>query len=133
MADNNSGGGFVLGLFVGGVIGAMIGLLMAPKTGAQTRADIWDLGDTWRSRADEMAADMRARGMPDLGNVTGRVGPAVDSLRQRGSSTTDAVRDAETGAVRSRMGVGDGREPTVGAADAGGDSAASEGAGTTTA
>ena len=99
MADNNSGGGFVLGLFVGGVIGAMIGLLMAPKTGAQTRADIWDLGDTWRSRADEMAADMRARGMPDLGNVTGRVGPAVDSLRQRGSSTIDTVPDAGTGAV----------------------------------
>ena len=119
MADNNGGGGFVLGLFVGGVIGAMIGLLMAPKSGSQTRADLWDLGDAWRSRADEMAAEIRTRGMTDLGNVIGRVGPAVDSLRHRDSSTVDAVCDASSGAresissVHSTVGAGDGAQATV--------------------
>jgi gas vesicle protein len=124
MADNNSGGGgFVLGLFIGGVIGGMAGLLLAPKSGSQTRAELRELGDTWRTRADEMAADLRARGMPDLPDVTGRVGPAVDSLRERGSSTIEAVRDAGAGAVasakegvsavRSRMGGGDGLQPVT--------------------
>ena len=115
MANSDNGGGFVLGLFIGGVIGALAGLLLAPKSGSETRADLVEMGDTWRTRADEMAAEMRVRGLPDVG---GRVGPAVDSLRERGSSTIGAVREAGTGvvasaresvsAVRSRIGTGNG-------------------------
>jgi gas vesicle protein len=111
MGNNNGGGGFVLGLFVGAVIGGMAGLLLAPKPGAQTRAELMEMGDAWRTRADEiaaqMAAEMRTRGVPDLSAVGDRVGPAVDSLRERGSTTLGAVREAGTGAVASaRQGVG---------------------------
>jgi gas vesicle protein len=111
MGNNNGSGGFVLGLLVGAVIGGMAGLLLAPKPGAQTRAELLEMGDAWRTRADEiaaqMAAEMRTRGVPDLSSVGERVGPAVDSLRERGSTTLGAVREAETGAVASaRQGVG---------------------------
>ena len=96
MANNgNGGGGFVLGLFVGGTIGALLGLLLAPRSGSETRAELREIGETWRTRADEMAADVRGYG---------RVGPAVDSLRERGSSAF--------GAVRSRINGGDGHQPT---------------------
>ena len=111
MANNNSGGGFVLGLFVGAVIGGMAGLLLAPKAGSQTRAELAEMGDAWRTRADEiaaqMAAEMRTRGVPDIGAVGDRVGPAVDSLRERGSATLGTVREAGSGAVASaRQGAG---------------------------
>lgn len=111
MGNNNGGGGFVLGLFIGAVIGGAVGLLLAPKPGAQTRAELVEMGGAWRTRADEMAAqmaaEMRSRGIPDIGAVGDRVGPAVDSLRERGSSTLGAVRDAGTEAVASaRQGVG---------------------------
>ena len=120
MGDNNGGAGFALGLFVGAVIGGVVGLLLAPKPGAQTRAELMEMGDAWRTRADEiaaqMAADMRSRGMPGIGAVGDPVGPAVDSLRERESTTLGAVGEAETGtvanarqggaAVRSRMASG---------------------------
>ena len=95
MNDNNSGG-FVTGLLIGGIIGALVGLLLAPKSGAETRAELLKKGDAWRSQADEMAAEMRNCGMAHVGEVSQRFGPAVDTLRERGSATMETVR--ETGA-----------------------------------
>ena len=95
MSDNNSGG-FVTGLLIGGIIGGLVGLLLAPKSGAETRAELLKKGEVWRTQADEMAADMRSRGMAHVGDMSQRFGPAVDSLRERGSATLDTVR--ETGA-----------------------------------
>ena len=118
MANNgNGGGGFVLGLFVGGTIGALLGLLLAPRSGSETRAELRELGDTWRTRADELAADVRGYGMAGLEDVSGKVGPAVDSLRGRSSSASGSVRKAGTDAteevevVSSGINVGDGHQP----------------------
>ena len=88
----NGGGGFALGLLVGGVIGAAAGLLLAPKPGAETRSELMEMGETWRTRADSMAADVRSRGMQELTDVSQRVGPAVDSLKARGASTVAVAR-----------------------------------------
>ena len=111
MANNNGGGGFLVGFLVGGIIGGFLGLLLAPKPGSQTRAELMEMGDAWRTRADEiaaqMAAEMRSRGVPDMSTVGDRVGPAVDSLRERGSTTLGAAREAGTSPVASaRQGVG---------------------------
>ena len=94
--DNGGGGGFVTGLLIGGIIGGLVGLLLAPKSGAETRAELLERGEAWRSQADVIAADMRSRGMERAGEVGQRFGPAVDSLRERGSATYEAAR--ETGA-----------------------------------
>ena len=111
MAKNgNGGGGFVLGLFVGGTIGALLGLLLAPRSGSETRAELRELGETWRTRADELAADVRGYGMAGLEDVSVRVGPAVDSLKERGSSAVASAKES-VGAVKSRIGVGDGHQP----------------------
>lgn len=88
----NGGGGFALGLLVGGVIGAAAGLLLAPKPGAETRSELIEMGETWRTRADSMAADMRSRGMQEVAGMSQRVGPAVDSLKARGASTVASAR-----------------------------------------
>ena len=88
----NGGGGFALGLLVGGVIGAAAGLLLAPKPGAETRSELMEMGETWRTRADSMAADARSRGMQELTDVSQRVGPAVNSLKARGASTVAVAR-----------------------------------------
>ena len=88
----NGGGGFALGLVVGGVIGAAVGLLLAPKPGAETRSELMEMGETWRDRADTMAADMRSRGMREMADMSQRVGPAVDSLKARGASTVATAR-----------------------------------------
>ncbi len=99
MSDNNGGGGFVTGLLIGGIIGGLVGLLLAPKSGAETRAELLEKGEVWRSQADAMAADMRSRGMERAGEVGQRFGPAVDSLRERGSATLENVRESGAEAV----------------------------------
>ena len=99
MSDKNSGGGFVIGLLVGGIIGGLVGLLLAPKSGAETRAELLQKGEAWRSQADVIAADMRSRGMERAGEVSQRFGPAVDSLKERGSATLENVRETGSEAV----------------------------------
>ncbi|HJO81469.1 MAG: YtxH domain-containing protein [SAR202 cluster bacterium] len=100
MANNDNGGGsFALGLFIGGIIGALIGLLMAPKAGSETRADIWDRSEVLRSRADEAAAGLRYRMGPAFETVSERVvSPAIETVRERGAGAV--------GTVMSRAGLG---------------------------
>ena len=99
MSDSNSGGGFVVGLLIGGIIGGLVGLLLAPKSGAETRAELLEKGEAWRSQADVIAADMRSRGMERAGEVSQRFGPAVDSLKERSSATLENVRESGAEAV----------------------------------
>lgn len=101
MSDSNSGGGFVVGLLIGGIIGGLVGLLLAPKSGAETRAELLERGEAWRSQADVIAADMRSRGMERAGEVSQRFGPAVDSLRERGVATLETARETGSEAVAS--------------------------------
>jgi gas vesicle protein len=67
--DSNGGGGFMVGLFTGALIGAGLGLLLAPKAGAQLRDELWnkagDLADKAQQaygRATETANDLAQRG-----------------------------------------------------------------------
>ena len=130
MGNNESSGFFALGLLVGGIIGALIGLLLAPKPGAETRAEIWERSELWRSRADEAAASLRDRVAPAASGVSSRIGPAVDTVRERGEAMAGTVRDAGASAldaarsggsaaidsVASRIGRGQSETESVGCA-----------------
>ena len=98
MGNNDNGGSFALGLLVGGIIGALIGMLLAPKPGAETRSEIWERSELLRSRADEAAASLRERVGPAAEGVGSRFAPAVDSVRERGASAM--------GSVNARLGRG---------------------------
>ena len=98
MSEKN-GGGFITGLLIGGIIGGLVGLLLAPKSGAETRAELLEKGEAWRSRADVLAADMRSRGMAHVEEVSQRFGPAVDSLKERSSATLETARETGSEAV----------------------------------
>ena len=41
MSNNNDGGEFLKGLLFGGIVGAVAGLLYAPKSGRETRDELW--------------------------------------------------------------------------------------------
>jgi len=91
MGNNDNGGSFALGLLVGGIIGALIGMLLAPKPGSETRSEIWERSETLRSRADEAAASLRERIGPAADGVSSRFGPAVESVREAGASAIENV------------------------------------------
>ena len=91
MASDNNGSSFALGFVLGGVIGAVVGILIAPRPGTETRADLAERSEMWRTRAEELAATLRERVTPAVGGVRERMGPAVESMRERVGPVMDQV------------------------------------------
>lgn len=58
--DRSSGGFFVLGVLLGAAVGAILGLLYAPRPGAETRREWERRSEELRRRAEE-AAEKAAR------------------------------------------------------------------------
>ena len=62
-------GGFLLGLLTGAALGAVVGLMLAPKPGAELRKELSSTTELWRQKAaesykqaSETAADMMSKG-----------------------------------------------------------------------
>ena len=89
MANNDSGGSFVTGFLIGGIIGTLVGIVLAPKSGSDTRADIADQSEIWRERAEGMAARVRDNVGPTIESVKHSLNPAVENLKERLSPTID--------------------------------------------
>ena len=83
MADNDSGIAFVSGFLLGGLVGAAIGLLLAPRSGAETRAGIAEHSDEWRHRAEDIAGQISSNITPAIENLRDQVTPAVDAVREK--------------------------------------------------
>lgn len=56
-----SGTKFLAGFIVGGAIGALAGILLAPKSGAETRAMIADSAKDIAKRADETVKEIQEK------------------------------------------------------------------------
>jgi gas vesicle protein len=59
--DGDGGGSFLLGLLMAGVGGFVAGMILAPKSGEETRAFILDQSREWRDKADELTSETRKR------------------------------------------------------------------------
>lgn len=80
MANGGSnGGGFTAGLMFGALVGVAAGLLLAPKSGAETRAALWEQTQGARDRFPETLDTLQDR-IEDLQADLTRLG---DMVRQR--------------------------------------------------
>ena len=82
---SNDGGGFIVGLVVGGAAGLLAGILMAPRSGEETRAILAEKSGAWRERAGELGAVTRERfgqavteGQAAAARARGHAGPEFD-------------------------------------------------------
>ena len=108
MADNDSGWSFTAGFLIGAIAGGIAGVLLAPKPGAETRAQLVQQSETWRTRAEEAAASVRERVGPTVDEIRDRVQPVAEHLSARveqvgakvglgsAGSTTDGGPSAES-------------------------------------
>ncbi|MBR62032.1 MAG: hypothetical protein CL904_05165 [Dehalococcoidia bacterium] len=80
MSDKDSGSQFMMGFIIGGIIGAVAGILLAPKPGSETRADLFDYGEVVRERAEEMAARVKDEVGPAVENVRNKVAPVIEQI-----------------------------------------------------
>ncbi len=94
MARNNGGnvaGAAILGVMVGGVLGALAGLLLAPASGRETRRRIADTSADARDRTLDFIDESRER-MADL----------VDESRSR---VTNLVQDGKEELAEAASGI----------------------------
>jgi len=93
--DRGDAGGYLGWFFLGGILGAAAALLMAPKTGRETRELLAEHGNEVAKRAQEMANDAQ-----------GRAGEWLDKSRELFEEQTQRLMSAfEAGkeAMRDEM------------------------------
>src|SRR5262245_26193525 len=86
-SESSGSGMFLLGAVAGALVGAGVALLMAPKSGAETRQD---LSSGYNSMRD--AAARRYRDMADRANV--KLGQLEQKVEQYAGRASSAVNDA---------------------------------------
>ena len=108
--DQEGGGGFVMGLIAGTVLGAGLGMLLAPKAGSELRGAIGEQARNLGSKASEQykRASESASGWADKGREF--VNQARDAV-SRGAEQARGYTGATTGANYSS---GTGSSPTWG-------------------
>lgn len=92
--NGTSGGGFMMGLLTGAVLGAGLGMLLAPKAGADLRGEIGEqarnLGtkasEQYR-RASETASDWAGRGREMVNQAREAVTHGVEEARNYTGTT----------------------------------------------
>jgi len=104
--QNSSGGGFLLGAIVGGLLGAATALLLAPKAGSQLRTDLNNQYSTVSQKASDVASTLGQK----TSSAISAVGEKASTLSsQVGSKTQDYYTKAKdtavnlTGEVKSRI------------------------------
>ena len=61
MDDMKAFGGFLIGFFLGGLIGVAAGILLAPQSGEETRTVLREKGIELKTRAEDLTEEGRAR------------------------------------------------------------------------
>ena len=99
--EHEGGGGFMMGLLTGTVLGAGLGMLLAPKSGSELRNQLTEGASSLGRRASGAVNEMtdRARDTAHRGaeQVRGRasdanVGPQRQQLRERRRASAPPIR-----------------------------------------
>jgi len=59
--EKNSNGNLLKGLMIGGLFGALAGILFAPKSGKELRSDVKEKGDRLFGETKRLYSDARAK------------------------------------------------------------------------
>jgi gas vesicle protein len=97
-----SGMSVVTGLLVGGLIGAGVALLMAPRSGEETRAEIRDKAMEYRDRTKDVVNETVSQARSKADELKEGVLEKAEDLKRRGKQTAAQQLDhmaqaAETG------------------------------------
>lgn len=83
----HSGSKFAVGAFFGAIFGAIAGLLFAPRSGKETRADLKQRAETTRGTASERAEEIKQKAKE-----------ATDEAREQADELKERVKNAATAA-----------------------------------
>ncbi len=91
MKDDGHRKGSLGTLIAGGVNGVIVGVLLAPRSGSELRADISRRSGALTTRARGLASATRVQVGPAIGTLRRRVGPATERVRDRVAPVIEQV------------------------------------------
>ena len=101
---NGGGGGFIVGLLAGTVIGAGLGMLLAPKSGSDLRGQIGEQAKHFGTRASEQyrrasekAGDLAERGREMMHQARNAMHRTAEEARGYTGSTGGGYTGGSTG------------------------------------
>jgi gas vesicle protein len=100
--ESSGGGGFMMGLLTGTVLGAGLGMLLAPKAGSDLRGAIGEQARTWGNTASEQYK----KASETAGQWADRGREIVDKARDAVSRGADEARSYASGTTGSNYGSG---------------------------
>jgi gas vesicle protein len=111
MSDNRSGSGsFVGGLFIGAIAGAVAGLLVAPKTGRETRLLIRKSADALPELVEDLSSSVQLQAdrfsETALRNWDGTLGRLKEAIS---AGMEASQREVQEISAESRSSTGEGR------------------------
>ena len=83
---NGSGDSFLAGVILGGIAGFAVGILLAPKSGSEMRADLLDRTDSAREQIWDRTGSAREQ-------IWDRTGSAREQLIDRTGTARDQMED----------------------------------------
>jgi gas vesicle protein len=83
MSDNNDFGTFIAGFVIGGLVGAAVAMLYAPKSGEETRTIIKEKSIELKDKAVVTGQDAMARARKALEDASTKADAALEDLRVR--------------------------------------------------
>jgi gas vesicle protein len=114
--NEGSGGGFMMGLLTGTVLGAGLGMLLAPKAGSELRGalgeqarNLGNLASDGYRRASDQAGDLKEKGREFVDKAREAVSRGADEARSYASGATGS-----TGSTGSSFGSGTSSSSTPG-------------------
>lgn len=92
MSDNdNSFGAFLAGLLIGGLVGAVAALLLAPQSGEETRTQIKEKSIELRDKANASLEDTRLRASESMDVAKQRMIELQEQVKARGAVPLDKL------------------------------------------
>lgn len=89
----SSGKSVITGLLIGGAIGAVTALLMAPRSGQETRAEIRNKAMEYRDRTMDVVNETVSQAKSKANELKEGVVEKADELRSRGKHTVNQQLD----------------------------------------
>ncbi|CAN7183531.1 YtxH domain-containing protein [Paenibacillus sp. LjRoot153] len=89
-------GGLWLGLVIGGAVGAITSLLIAPKAGSKLRKDLWSTYRTWQDKTKEFASSVSENSKALAESVSQKTEDLVDTAKESQHRVTDSIQAAKT-------------------------------------
>jgi gas vesicle protein len=86
-------GGLLLGLMIGGAVGAITSLLIAPKAGSKLRKDLWSTYRTWQDRTSQMASTLGHKTEDVVSKISEKTVDLASTVSDKTKDLTDTVKE----------------------------------------